>query len=350
MLHVLNLLTSISAASYNFGMPDYKTPGSERPFDPYGPTGNTEANQLVMHNLGFFTINTSNITQYSKTLSFKLGQDLFKRIRKILDSFFLKRSIPMTPTNVISYFPIVNISLQAISCENITSEQDITLLYFFLDQMRTLISPEFHDIYTTAFESRNFDTCFSLLNMVFGTLSTEERAFLRAYSTRNQLVNQGKTGVLFVDVYNNLLYFSEFLPHFSSTRPSDKQILMIPNGILDIYKFYTYSMYLIDYMVKGSIFQERIEEIKAFIFAPYDNGSDLPQIRCDNIAIRVLAFKFIVYHYISLELSGMEYTKVNEFMAIVYQKMFAAESLKITTLEILRVYLNVILCKNKSNV
>lgn len=303
----LNFLTSLSVIlSYSQGM-------------------KTEAyDNLIVHNLRLFN-------QYALLESCSVartGCELFKHMKDLIRDICCD-SESIEESECVSEFIAFNFIISGIckSKDNFDIERKKAVLYQFFDQQRSLVPPMIFEDYDNAFIRNELDKCYSLLNVAYGELTKEEMAYIKAYKYRDTLrTTEHSSGILFVDLVNVKMYFMK-VENCLKSRLNENNVLLVPNGIFNLYKFYSYTMYLIDKIVETSQYCKLIQGYKNHIL--YEQPVDCEnktigeiEVLATTPSIRILAYKFLTYCILSMEISGLSPKEIKESADIIVSELF----------------------------
>lgn len=198
------------------------------------------------------------------------------------------------------------------------------LLYYLFDTARSVVPPQLFDEYIKEFEAGRLDICYGLLNSVYGCVYTDELTYLMALRTKEKMVMSQESGVLFVDTQKNKVY-----KMVTSQNLSHPRVLIVPNGTMNVYKFLTFSLYLIDKMIEDSQYKDLLEKLKSRLFYGINvdvntNGSKIECVSTTGYTpiVNIVAYKYFVYLVLSLEIFCVPEAAVYEFVNELEKVMF----------------------------
>ncbi|ORD94702.1 hypothetical protein ECANGB1_135 [Enterospora canceri] len=218
--------------------------------------------------------------------------------------------------------------------------------------MESLVPPFVYNDYVKALGDGNLDDCYKILNSVFGKISTEEAAYLAAYKIRDRLNGKHQRGVLFVDVLSGKTFFMEQRRRDSGEKGGKNRILLVPNGFLNLYKFFGYSLYLVDLMVSTSSYASEIRAVEsALIGGKTFKGANVTiNVESRELPVcKILTYKYFVYTVFSMEVCGLPSTTIKKTIAALREKMFEVQNSVILIRKEVDIlgYLNVVVLSNK---
>ena len=281
------------------------------------PMGNGALNEFAMHNLSNFSSIFSTYTPTS--YSFEHGQELYVEINNVIEAINANASEIKGDCIFESLgFKIIPLSDLAMK----ERKRLLSLLYFYFDQMRSIMPPATYDAYEREFRASNLDKCLSIIQSVYGARNVAECAFMKAHAQRETLEKTKHDGLLFVDLNTAKTFFLDFK---RKTNGKNK-VLIVPNGFLNLFTFYTYSLHLIDKMIETSNYEYQINTVKEHLFGGRsiqvtENTTWHSEVAGAPIA-KILAFKHYVYCMFSLEVLGLPARDVKEIGDELKNKMF----------------------------
>merc|ERR1712126_168201 len=260
-----------------------------------------DQNAIRMHNIGF---DAKFLDADNMPLAYDNGVALFEEMRDIVDELCCTESI----CDLSKEYDTLNCYAFRVISVKLPDDNPLykQRLYFYFDQQRTLVPPFAYKEYNEAFESGDLDKCYRILNSVFGKISCEEAAYLGAYAVRERFIKNKGRGILFLDTISGKMFFLG--REKNAARGGKKSVLIIPNGFLNIYKFLTYSLNLIEKMVAQSEYASKINEVYYGLIGIKGCSGDSVGLNveiCETPVCKLLAYKFFVYNVLSMEVCGV---------------------------------------------
>lgn len=270
--------------------------------------------------LGF--MNLELLSSYRGCNSIETGRILYSQMQNIVRD--LSAETHLEVGSEFSNFCAYGFRIYPLAGNIKGKERKVKLLYFYFDQMRSLVPLHVFEEYTVAFNKGQLDTCYSILGHVYESQRIEEVAYIKALNTRKAMQNKGESGVLFVDTTTTQTYF---LKYFTDASSSNGEIIVVPNGGLCVEKFLSFSLYLVDRIVQTSANKTTILDTKKKIFngITTKRGNTTITVAFTSSPIaQLIVYKYYVYCMLCLEIYGVPQDQIiefsNEFIKVMFEK------------------------------